>query len=75
MHKNMAPETKPWAIICTKPPGFWGEPVDAELHRGKITDCLGVRFSGQKLGRILELLGSLERLSKGEVAELLELLA
>ncbi len=61
--------------VCTKPPGFWGEPVNADLHRAKILDCLSVRLKEPQLSRTLELLDNLERLSAQEVGQLMGLLA
>jgi len=61
--------------VCTKPPGFWGEPVNADMHRAKIQDCLSVRLKEPQLGHTLELLDNLERLSAQEVGKLMGLLA
>ena len=60
---------------CRRPPGGWGAPVDAEQHRTKIRECLGVRLQEPELGRSLDLLDDLERLSAQEVAQLMALLA
>ena len=61
--------------VCTKPPGFWGEPVNTEQHRAKVSDCLNVRLQQPQLGQALELLDNLERLSAREVGQLMALLA
>ena len=61
--------------VCAKPPGTWGEPVDPEQHRAKVRDCLGVGLQEPQLGRTLDLLDNLERLSVRETGELMALLA
>jgi aconitate decarboxylase len=60
---------------CRKPPGTWGEPIPAELHRTKIRDCLGVRLAEPKLSQVIEMLDHLERLATPDVADLCALLA
>ena len=61
--------------ICRKPPGTWGEPVDAAQHRAKIRDCLGVRFDAGKSDRVIESFEEFERLDARQLMELLALLA
>ena len=61
--------------ICRKPPGTWGEPVDAAQHRAKIRDCLGVRFDAGKSDRVIESFEEFERLDARQLVELLALLA
>lgn len=63
------------SAVCEKPPGFWGEPIDAEQHLGKIRDCLAVRFDSVRIAQVLEKLGALEHLSAAQVAETIALLA
>ena len=60
---------------CSKPPGTWGEPIPAELHRAKIHDCLSVRLAEPKLSQVIEMLEHLERLASPDVADLCALLA
>ncbi len=60
---------------CRKPPGTWGEPIPAELHRAKIRDCLSVRLAEPKLSRVIEMLDHLEKLSTPDVADLCAALA
>jgi aconitate decarboxylase len=60
---------------CRKPPGTWGEPIPAELHRAKIRDCLSVRLSEPKLSQVIEMLDHLEELATPDVADLCALLA
>jgi aconitate decarboxylase len=60
---------------CRKPPGTWGEPIPAALHRAKIRDCLGTRLADPKLSQVIEMLDHLERLSTPDVADLCALLA
>ena len=61
--------------ICRKPPGTWGEPVDAAQHRAKIRDCLGVRFDETKMARVIDGFENLERLDAEQLKGLLALLA
>jgi aconitate decarboxylase len=61
--------------ICRKPPGTWGEPVDAAQHRAKIRDCLGVRFDAAKTGRVIESFENLDQLDTDRLRELFTLLA
>ncbi len=60
---------------CRKPPGTWGEPIPAELHRAKLHDCLGARLAEPKLSQVLEMLDHLEKLATPDVADLCALLA
>jgi aconitate decarboxylase len=60
--------------ICGKPPGTWGEPVNAEQHRAKIRDCLGVRMHASQIERTLNLLDRLEQLTAQDIAQLMALL-
>lgn len=60
---------------CRKPPGTWGEPIPADLHRAKIRDCLSVRLADPKLSQVIEMLDHLERLATPDVADLCTLLA
>ena len=60
---------------CCKPPGTWGEPVPAELHRAKIHDCLSLRLVEPKLSQVIEMLDHLERLASPDVADLCAILA
>ena len=60
--------------VCNKPPGTWGEPIDPAQHRAKVRDCLNVRLTEPRIGRVLELLDRLEDLSGRDVGELMELL-
>jgi aconitate decarboxylase len=60
--------------VCTNPPGFWGDPINAELHRAKIDDCLGVRLLKPQREQVIALLDRLEKLSAAEVAQLIALL-
>jgi 2-methylcitrate dehydratase PrpD len=64
-----------YSDTCTRAPGFWGSPVDADLHRRKIRDCLSVRFDDPKISRVVELLDNLEHLQPQETGQLMELLA
>ena len=61
--------------ICRKPPGTWGEPVDAAQHRAKIRDCLGVRFDAATMEGVIEGFENLERLDAEQLKSLLALLA
>ena len=61
--------------ICTAPPGSWGLPVDAALHRAKITDCLRVRFDESRILQLITLVDGLETLSSDRLGELATLLA
>ncbi len=61
--------------ICTKPPGFWGEPVNSEQHRAKVRDCLSVGLQTPQLEQLVDLLDNLDRLSAPEVGQLMALLA
>ena len=60
---------------CRKPPGTWGEPIPADLHRAKIRDCLSVRLAEPKLLQVIEMLDNLERLATPDVVDLSTLLA
>jgi len=60
---------------CLRPPGAWGEPVNAAQHGAKIRDCLSVRLSETKVNRVLALLDNLENLATPELKELPALLA
>ncbi len=60
---------------CHKPPGTWGEPIPAALHRAKIHDCLSVRLAEPKLSQVIEMLDHLERLATPDVADLCALLS
>ena len=60
---------------CRKPPGTWGEPIPAELHRAKIRDCLAVRLADPQLSQVIEMLDHLERLATPDVVDLCKLLA
>lgn len=55
---------------CTRPPGFWGAPLDIEQHRAKVADCLAVRLDKAQAARVTELLESLETLDAQGVLEL-----
>lgn len=59
---------------CTRPPGFWGAPLDIEQHRAKVADCLAVRLDAPSAAQVTELLESLETLDAARVVELSELL-
>jgi aconitate decarboxylase len=63
------------SCTCNKPPGSWGEPIPAELHRAKIRDCLSVRLAEPKLSQVIEMLDHLEKLSTPDVADLCAVLA
>lgn len=60
---------------CRKPPGTWGETIDAGQHRAKLRDCLGARLEAARADRVLEMLENLERLSVDQIRELAALLA
>lgn len=60
---------------CSKPPGTWGEPIPAALHRAKIRDCLSVGLAEPKLSQVIEMLDHLERLATPDVADLCTLLS
>jgi aconitate decarboxylase len=60
---------------CSKPPGTWGVPIPTELHRAKITECLGRRLDADKTARVIDMLDHLERLATPDVADLCALLA
>lgn len=60
---------------CRKPPGTWGEPVPADLHRAKIRDCLSTRLAEPGLSQVIEMLDNLERLTTPDVVDLSALLA
>jgi aconitate decarboxylase len=60
---------------CRKPPGAWGEPVPADLHRAKIHDCLSARLAEPRLSQVIEMLDHLERLATPDIADLSALLA
>jgi aconitate decarboxylase len=60
---------------CAKPPGAWGEPIPAALHRAKIHDCLATRLDAPKVSRVIDMLDHLERLATPDVADLCALLA
>lgn len=59
---------------CTRPPGFWGAPIDPAQHRAKLADCLAVRLDAARAAQVTALLESLESLAAAEVRELIELL-
>ena len=61
--------------VCTKPPGFWGEPVNRDLHLAKVRDCLSVRLRSPQLEQVVDLLDNLQRLSAPDVQKLIALLA
>ena len=87
--KSIAPDTRTMHVtvevtlddgakhsaICRKPPGTWGEPIDADQHRAKIRDCLGVRMTASRVESALNLLDRLEDASAQDVAQLTALLA
>lgn len=60
---------------CSKPPGTWGEPIPADLHRAKLNDCLGVHLAERQRDQVLDMLDHLERLATPDVADLCTLLA
>lgn len=60
---------------CTRPPGFWGAPIDIDQHRAKVADCLAVRLDAGRAARVTELLESLEALPAAGVRELSDLLS
>ncbi len=60
---------------CTRPPGFWGAPLDIGQHSAKVADCLAVRFDAATAAHIVDLLESLEVLDAAQVRELSGLLA
>ena len=60
---------------CRKPPGTWGEPIPADLHRAKIRDCLSTRLAEPRLSQVIEMLDNLERLATPDVVDLSTLLA
>jgi aconitate decarboxylase len=60
---------------CLKPPGTWGEPIPADLHRAKIRECLAQRFAADEAEHVLDKLDHLEKLSTPDVADLCALLA
>ncbi len=55
---------------CTRPPGFWGAPIDLAQHRAKVADCLAVRLDTATAARVTTLIESLETLDAGGVSEL-----
>jgi len=55
---------------CTRPPGFWGAPLDIDQHRAKVADCLAVRLDEARVVRVTALLESLETLDAQGVREL-----
>jgi len=55
---------------CTRPPGFWGAPLDIDQHRAKVADCLAVRLDEARAVRVTALLESLETLDAQGVREL-----
>lgn len=59
---------------CTRPPGFWGAPLDLEQHRAKVADCLAVRLDAERAARVTGLLETLETLPAAGVRELSDLL-
>ncbi len=59
---------------CTRPPGFWGAPLDLERHRAKVADCLATRLDAARAVRVTQLLESLEKLPAEGVRELSQLL-
>ena len=61
--------------ICSKPPGSWGEPIDLESHRAKVSNCLGVRLTRPNVALALDLLADLDQLSAKDTQQLLALLA
>ena len=63
------------STTCRKPPGTWGEPIDADQHRAKIRDCLGVRLNASQVERVFDLLDRLEHLKSADIAQLTALLA
>lgn len=60
--------------VCSRPPGFWGEPVDRRMHEAKVRDCLAVRLPAAKADRVMELVDGLDRLGAQQVGELASLL-
>jgi aconitate decarboxylase len=59
---------------CDRPPGSWGMPVDAAMHRAKLRSCLGVRLQGEDVDRTLALLDRLEELGAEEIEDLMRVL-
>lgn len=59
---------------CTRPPGFWGAPIDIDQHRAKVADCLAVWLDAPRAVRVTQLLESLELLDAQDVRELSVLL-
>jgi hypothetical protein len=55
---------------CTRPPGFWGAPLDIDQHRVKVADCLAVRLDKTRVLQVTERLESLENLDAEGVREL-----
>ena len=60
---------------CSKPPGFWGEPVDPEMHRNKIHDCLACYLDQTKIKEVINCIENLEKLSAQQTKEFIALLA
>jgi aconitate decarboxylase len=60
---------------CTRPPGAWGAPVDANVHAGKLRDCLGIGLAAASVERVLDHLDRLDRAPSPDVAALIALLA
>jgi aconitate decarboxylase len=61
--------------VCSRPPGSWGEPIDVESHRAKVSSCLRVRLSAADAERLMDLLARLEALSGPEALQLPALLS
>jgi 2-methylcitrate dehydratase PrpD len=55
---------------CTRPPGFWGAPLDIVQHREKLRDCLMTRLDAGRTAQVTGLLESLESLPAAAVREL-----
>jgi 2-methylcitrate dehydratase PrpD len=64
-----------YRAVCSKPPGFWGEPVNREQHCAKLRDCLGVRLDEPRIVLVLDRVAAVEALSADEVGALIALLA
>jgi aconitate decarboxylase len=59
---------------CDRPPGSWGMPVDAAMHRAKLRSCLGVRLPSEQVDRALAMLGRLEEADADDIETLMALL-
>ncbi len=63
------------SAVCTRPPGAWGAPIDIEVHRQKLRECLEFKLATTDAEALLGRLGALDSANPRDVADLIGCLA